>query len=212
MTSKRGYHNKAGDRIPANTTILNQLGWKSRGLMHWSWKMGMEGKDYREVADEEADIGTIAHKWVEADLHGKDRIKVDIPMDSLAKLDKCMASFNRWSHGSRLDVTGSEIEVISEKHQYGTRIDHPARIDGTRIILELKSTTDLYEDHLIQVAAQWQAWDEEFPGDPVQEAHILRLGKEDASFHHHSWIDLAKYFRVFVLCRELYDLQKQCRL
>ncbi|KKL19997.1 hypothetical protein LCGC14_2459870 [marine sediment metagenome] len=65
------YLNKEGKRIPGNTTILQNLGWKTPGLMHWAWSLGMEGKNYREVRDEAAGTGTFIHSCVDIELAGK---------------------------------------------------------------------------------------------------------------------------------------------
>ena len=62
-TPPQGYFNAAGERIPGTTTIIGRFK-ESGALVHWAWKLGMEGKDYREVRA--ADAGTAAHAMMEA--------------------------------------------------------------------------------------------------------------------------------------------------
>ena len=40
-----------GITIPGVTTVLGIID-KSGPLIHWAWKLGMEGKDYKKVRDE----------------------------------------------------------------------------------------------------------------------------------------------------------------
>ena len=51
------YPLKDGTDVPGASTIA-KIGEDSSGLIHWAWKLGMEGQDYRKVRDKAADIGT----------------------------------------------------------------------------------------------------------------------------------------------------------
>jgi len=67
------YINAKGERVPGVTTIISgNLGWNKQALMYWAWNEGVNGRHYRETSQTAADIGTIAHAMVEADLKGKD--------------------------------------------------------------------------------------------------------------------------------------------
>jgi hypothetical protein len=58
-----------GTSVPSVTTVIGR--WKeSGGLIHWAWKLGMEGRDYRDVRDSAASSGTIAHAMVDASIRG----------------------------------------------------------------------------------------------------------------------------------------------
>ena len=206
------YLNKEGKRIPGNTTILQNLGWKTPGLMHWAWALGMEGKNYREVRDEAAGTGTFIHACVDADLFGKYYgIPQDMPEEERCKIKSAMDAFYVWREGSRLEITGSEQPLISEMHQYGTTLDHPAKINGRRGIVEVKTADDIYADFWIQMAAQGTAWDENYPEDPVTGFHLLRIGKKDGGFSHHYKPSLDKAWEAFLHLRKLHDLKKEIK-
>jgi hypothetical protein len=49
-----------GTQVPGGSTIC-KIGDDPSALIHWAWKLGSEGKDYRKERDKAADIGTIAH-------------------------------------------------------------------------------------------------------------------------------------------------------
>ena len=55
---------KSGERVPGTTTIIGRFK-ESGALIHWAWKLGMEGRNYREVRDSAADAGTLAHAMIE---------------------------------------------------------------------------------------------------------------------------------------------------
>jgi len=53
------YKNKEGKRVPGVTTALGLL--NKPALIHWAWKLGIEGIDYKTFRDDKADIGTLTH-------------------------------------------------------------------------------------------------------------------------------------------------------
>jgi len=164
------YRNKLGEKVPGNTTIIGQnLGWKTGGLVHWSWDLGMKGQDYRKVRDEAAGIGTLVHSRIEAHIHGRPQpdelwfwnwIKDDkeATTKALDAVENAMLAYYEWQDTVGLEITGSEVPLICECHQYGTTIDHPALVKGRPVILELKTSKDVYPDMWIQMAAQGHAW------------------------------------------------------
>ena len=55
-------------------------------------------------------------------------------------------------------------------------------------------------------------WNEQHPDDPIQEYHILRVGKQNASFEHRYWEAdeswLETPVRTFMCALELHKLAK----
>ena len=60
------YKNKAGDRVPSQSTIKSQIGWSTRPLMYWANQQGLEGKSLKEAQDTATVSGTIAHLLIES--------------------------------------------------------------------------------------------------------------------------------------------------
>ena len=56
------YKNSKGELLPGVTTIIGQL--DKPALVQWAWKLGKEGKDWREERDSAGDIGTLVHEAV----------------------------------------------------------------------------------------------------------------------------------------------------
>jgi len=208
------YHNAEGKRIPGNTTVISSnLGWSKGGLMYWAWMQGKEGKDFRESRDAAADAGTLAHAMVEADIKGKPLPRVENP-EIMSKAETAYLNFLQWKKMVNFALITMEVPCISEQLQFGTTIDILANVGelgGRRSIVEVKTSNAVYEDMLIQMAAQKCAWDECHPDEPIEEFHLLKLGKEEATFSHHYWHALPLGLEAFKYLRGLHDLKKKLK-
>ena len=207
------YKNSEGKRIPGVTTVIgSNLGWNKGPLMHWAWEEGINGRDFRQTRDEAADTGTIAHAMVEAELKGKDwREMVDmrgVTDDMVLKALNALEAWQQWARLFSFHLVGSEISLVSEKHQYGGTID-VATIQDSLCILDLKTSNAVYEDHKIQLAAYQNLWDENNPDNPCKGLYLLRLGKNDGSFAYYYWPDLSPAWEAFQCLRELHGLKKK---
>ena len=65
---------------------------------------------------------------------------------------------------------------------------HPKAIGASiykkRSLFDLKTGSGIYEDHIMQLAAYRYLWSENRPDEPLEEIHVVRVGKEDGSFTH----------------------------
>jgi hypothetical protein len=197
------YKMKDGTKVPGVTTVIGgQLAWGKNALMYWSWEQGKAGLDFRQTKDDAADLGTRVHALIELEMKG---VRPEIPKEAEASL----LAFYEWRDAFKLQATGSEVSLVSEKYRFGGTIDYPAIISGRRVILDLKTSKGVYPDHRIQLAAYGQLWNEVNPNDPVTGFHLLQVGKTDGSFHHHYWPSLEREFEAFFLLRGHYDLQNE---
>ena len=207
------YHNKTGQRIPGNTTVIStNLGWSKGGLMYWAWQQGRDGKDFRESRDAAADAGTLAHAMIEADIKGQPLPRLENPV-LMAKAETAYLNFLQWKKILHFDLITMEVPCISEELQYGTTIDILAFVGEPRrrSVVEVKTSNAVYEDMLIQMAAQKFAWDECHPNEPIEEFHLLKLGKEEATFAHHYWHALPLGLEAFKHLRGLHDMKKKLK-
>jgi hypothetical protein len=104
-----------------------------------------------------------------------------------------------------------EVAVVSEALQAGTTIDVIGFVADKFSIVECKTSNSVYEDFLIQVAMQKAAWDEMHPEQPIEALHLLKLGKEEATFAHHYWHALPDGIEAFRHLRALHDLKKKLK-
>ncbi len=205
---RAGYYLADGERVPSVTTIIGRLK-ESGGLIHWAWKLGMAGTDYREVRNAAADAGTIAHAAVEAWLHGE---TYTFGADEIGqKASKAYGAFLDWATQTNLRVTHTETPLISERHKYGGTFD-ALLVQNDRAMGDWKSSNNCYPEYLIQVAAYGKLWEENHPDEPITGGyHLLRFDKEFGDFHHHWWSELDRAWDAFLHLRALYEIDKELK-
>lgn len=212
-----GYRNAEGKRVPGVTTITSRFK-ESGGLIHWAWNEGMEGRDYRETRDAAADAGTIAHDAIFAHLHGQlyDWPESMHDMED-AKYRLAYAGFQeylKWERQTKIEIIAAEEPIVSETLQVGGTPDGIGTSEGEYGLLDWKTSNGLYADYLYQCGIYCEMVEEHY-GFKIGRLHILRLGKEDASFHHHSWArdseKVVKAIEAFHMMRELYEIDKQVK-
>jgi hypothetical protein len=179
---------KKADRLPSVTTVngLIKIGGID-GLIWWAHDLGCKGIALEEARKGAADVGTVAHAGVEADLHGEPWDLDDLPIfgEQKKQVERCLSAWREWRDQTSLEMVASEVALTSKVHGYGGTLD-VASVGRHRGIIDLK-TGGCYPEHLMQVRAYGELWNEANPGKPIEEYHLLRLGKEDGSFHHHRW-------------------------
>jgi len=211
-TPREGYFLADGKRVPGVTTIIGRFK-ESGGLIHWAWTEGKEGRDYRETSKAAADAGTLAHAMVEAkirDLPGPDLDKY--PEDVRVKGAAAYGAFLTWADQSRLKVIYAEPKLVSERHRFGGTPDAIIELDGKLSLGDWKSGNAVYADHLIQIAAYKNLWEEVFPDRPIEGGyHLCRFSKEHGDFAHHFFPNLDEAWEMFLLYRRAYDIDKDLK-
>lgn len=173
------YFLKDGSQVPGASTIPGILD-KSGPLMYWAWNLGMQGKDYRKVVSQAADIGTIAHLMIECHLKGEDFFKLhagEYAPNDVDKASNAYIAYLDWEKGKKIILIGSEIRLVSEKYKFGGTLDKVAVIDDRLTLIDFKTSKALYDSHIYQTCGYENLWGEEH--DPVDDVIVLRLSKED---------------------------------
>jgi hypothetical protein len=211
------YKLKDGSIVRGVTTIIDQnLGWNKRILIKWATQQALAGKDPEKILEQAGDIGSIAHKLIEAHiksiLEGK-KIEADLTDFSKNDIDKaenCFIAYLDWEKRNSLEYIASEMQVISEGHRYGGTIDILAKNNGKLWLIDPKSSKGIYPEFIIQVAAYDAAYQEQ-ENKEIDEIHLLHLGKEDGSFADHklSTKQIENGWDAFCYCRQLDDLKKR---
>ncbi len=125
------YHTADGQRVPGVTTVLGIL--DKPGLLRWYGKLGTaEAERQRDFA---ADLGTRTHDACESIAKGVD-VLAGCSFDILPHVEK----FSEWFTTRVERVLACEVEVISEQHRYGGRLDLAAVIDGENTLIDLKTS------------------------------------------------------------------------
>lgn len=208
-TLKGGYYLADGTRVPSVTTIIGRFK-EAGGLIHWAWKLGMDGKDYREVRDAAADAGTMAHAAVDAWIH-KQPFAFEGDPGICEKAAKSYGAFREWADQTQLQVTHTEMPLVSEQHRFGGTFD-AILVKGNRAMGDWKTSNAIYGEYLVQVAAYGKLWQETHPDEPITGGyHLLRFDKTYGDFHAHWWGELDAAWQAFLHLRALYDLDKELK-
>ena len=196
-----------GKRVPSVTTCIPKF--SVGGLLHWAWKEGVEGRDYRETRDSAANIGTIVHDRIEAHIR---QLEWDYPPDLSeeirGQIDTSFGAFLSWEKQSKMRLIASEVSLTSKKYNFGGTMDVIMAQDQ-RSLGDWKTGSGIYAEALIQVAAYKNLWEENFPEQPITGGyHILRIDRDTGDFAHRYYPELDAAWEAFKHCRALYDLQK----
>jgi hypothetical protein len=208
------YRTKDQKKVPGTTTVIGtSLGWNKNQLMHWAHQQGMDGKDFRKTTESAALAGTVAHGFAEAHIKKTEyHYPLPIEPDVLNKAKAAFEAFLVWEHMSKLELLESEIPYVSEIHRYGGTIDAIGKVNGKIALIDFKTSSGIYGDHLVQVAAYRHLYEENHEGTTLDGGvHILRFGKEGGDFHHHYYPREAimSVMPAFLHLRALYDLKKE---
>lgn len=207
-TPRKGYFTKDGEKIPSVSTILSRFK-EASGLIHWAWKLGTEGKDYRQVRDQAADAGTLAHEMIDAYIH-KQPMTVDGDGEVVRQARNAFQSYLSWEKSVDVRIEWTERQLVSEEHRFGGTPDAFGIIDNKPVLLDWKSSNAIYSDYLIQLAAYGLLIKEVY-GVEVQGHYLCRFSKEHGDFSVHHYPDLKEAARMFLLLREAYEIDKTLR-
>lgn len=185
--------------VPGVTSILKLL--DKPALVQWSancavqyilegWQKAMEGPDgliepsafatlcqeaktaHRRLSKAATDVGSLVHSFAE-------RVLVDrraaIPTDPQAA--KGAAAFLEWYHSRKIEPIHVERMVFSKTWYYAGTVDFYGRIDGELCVLDFKTSSGLYLEMILQLAAYAVALTEE-TGERIDTGWIVRLDKK----------------------------------
>jgi len=202
------YRNEAGDRIPSVTTILGIL--NKPALLDWAYQCGLRGEDYKAVRDQAADIGTLAHYLIMCYFSGEVPDTSEYSPQDLEKAENSLIKFWDWEKVHKIEPVMVETPLVSEKYRFGGTIDFFGLIDDEFHLLDFKTGKSIYAEHFAQLAAYNELLAEN--GHLAKGARIVRLGRtEDEGFEERVAGNLDKHWRIFLACKDIYELQKEIR-
>lgn len=180
------YYNSSGDTVSSVTTIIsNNLGWNKQMLIAWSKKMALtEGRDSDEVTEQAANIGTITHYLIEC------KIKNLVPDISQYKKEDLIIARNGYlgfcdweAFWKPSEYKHNELELVSDKYNYGGTIDIIAAKDDQLHILDIKTSNHIHPEMVIQLAAYKNMYEEKF-NTTIASCNIIKLAKDKQQFNY----------------------------
>jgi hypothetical protein len=164
-------------------------------------------KAHREVKQEAADIGTMAHQWLEQYF----RVGPP-PMPEHPAVLNCVNAALAWLAEHHVEPVANERRIYSRKYKFSGTADMIAKVDGVLTLLDWKSSKSCYPEFRLQTAAYVAAYEEE-TGEYLQGRTLVRLGKEDGEFDPKSYTR-AQYrqdWKAFRAALELHQFLKSIK-
>ena len=129
---------------------------------------------HRRTSKEATDIGKEAHTF--AELTFKQR---EVPYPTDPKSRKCAEAFMDWRYATEIKAIDVERMVFSKHWYYAGTCDFYGHIDNKRCVMDIKTSSGLYPEMLLQLAAYSIAISEE-TGEKIDDGWIVRLDKKTA--------------------------------
>jgi hypothetical protein len=207
----KGYYLADRTRVPAVGTLAGWAGDKN-GLINWAKRVwyegGAAGIPFEAVYTPEADIGTLVHQLIEAEIHGLAHPKIAAQFRK--PVTSAFEAWQEWMENSQIVVVATELPLVSEEHRFGGTLDAVLRDRKGRLAIgDWKSSKAVYGEYLRQVAAYGILWDEYNEEKISGGFHIMRFSKEHGDLEHRHYPDLEDARRLFLMLREAYDLAAQ---
>lgn len=206
------YRLQDGTRVPSVTTVLGVL--NKPGLLKWAWELGAAGIEMDAYRDDLADVGRLAHQMIHAHLTGGDP---DALCEGLARhvVDRAQNSFLKflhWQDQHDVQVILTEQPLVSETYRFGGTLDIYAYLDGSPVLIDLKTSKAIYDEFFLQLAAYRQLATEH--GYAVEGLRLLRIGRaETEGFEERvvSGPEMDSYWREFECALRIYQIRAERR-
>jgi hypothetical protein len=164
-------------------------------------------KSAKQIGQDAADIGTMAHGWIEAHLNGKEITMDTFPLPA----QNCINGYLAWEKDHKVKVIKTEQTFYHCVLDYAGTADAILEIDGELTMVDWKTSNAVYSNYVIQDWLYALA-DESQHGDRLyKQVAIGRFGKTgdwEMSIHKRNdfpSIELAR--RVIEGCKSIYELQ-----
>ena len=172
-----------GDRVvPSVTTILDRFG-EGASLVHWAWQRGRDGLPER---DDSAATGTLVHAHIEARLRGHE--PPDLEDHRLrGPAWSSIAAWEAWRRPHTLRPLAIEERLTSSTMLYGGTPDLVCELDGTRTVVDWKTSSQPRATYPAQVAAYALLWNEHNPGLPVEHGCVVLLDRDGGGWRQYPY-------------------------
>lgn len=142
-------------------------------------------KAHTKFKEQAADMGTLVHNWAEQYILYELKLIKDKPViDKKAdeKVKNGILAFLQWINEHKIKFIASEQLLYSKKYKYCGLADCIAKVDGKLTLVDFKTSSGIYPEFWLQVAA-YRGADEEERGTKYENNIIIQFNKETGDFH-----------------------------
>src|ERR1700690_3662417 len=190
--------------LPSVTTIMGAE--PKPWIDKWRDKWGTLAERKMDLANA---IGTAFHDCVECWLDNK------VPDHSVLKYPSCLPRINgmvqswvAWAQGIDGTIDHTELRVISKLHKYSGTLDAVGKIGKTKMVIDWKTSSRIYDSMQIQLAAYAHAYNEQ-TGSNIKDGLIVHVAKDKPYKVTTKAFKLGKRpFNEFLKLRAMFDEMK----
>ena len=204
------YRLKDGFCVPGVTTITGVM--DKPALVKWANGLGLKGIDSTKYVDNLANVGSLAHDIIHCHLTKQECDTSMYSKDQIDLAETCVIKWHYWADSKEISVIGSEMPLVSEKHQFGGTCDLYAKVDGVNTLIDLKTCKGIYDEQFTQVAGYKLLLEE--AGYTVDQCMIVRIGRNDDEGEQpevKTITNIDLHIQRFLICRSLYAINARIR-
>lgn len=202
------YKNSRGEIVPGASTIANML--DKPALSPWANKLGLQGINSNDYAKEMAQIGTLAHAMIMADLKNEQTDASEYSLEQIFKAENSYLSWLEWRRDKKIDPVLIETPLTSEQYQFGGTPDFLGLIDGVMTLADYKTGGIWREAYIQTVAYRQLAIDNGYP--PANKILILGIPRtEDEKFQEVSYTKFDTGWGIFLHLLQVHKLLKEIK-
>lgn len=174
---------------------------------------------WRQVKNEAADIGSLAHRVLEQELLYRSGLATkpaypvtfdailapNLTEEMVEKANNSIQAGLEFLDTHHIEVVQAEAPRWSPTYGYIGTGDLIARVDGDLSVLDWKTSKRLYATVFLQLAAYQVAYEEEFPGQRIERRIGINIGRDgvlETQERDNSTLD--RDFRTFIALRDIY--------
>lgn len=199
------YYNKEGVEVPSATTIISIL--NKPALVKWANIMGFKRTRTEDILSRAAEIGTLMHDCLEKFFKGE---KFSLPEKHFNYKDILLIrldGFFGWKEKqSNVKAILLEEELVTDT--FGGTMDFYGELNSENIILDFKTSSNVYSSMFLQLAAYTIIMEER--GYQVDAVGILHITEKGTKLHRKSREELEKYVVAYkalvIMFTTWYDL------
>ena len=195
LERKGGYYEIDGVFYPSVTTILQVI--NKPALLGWYAKLGKE--EAERVKQESADFGKTVHELIRVLLDGG-TVDYDKTDDIVGG---CLRSFEEWVRLVEFRPLLTEQTVHSKIHQFAGTLDAIGLVYGIPCLIDWKTSSGVYDEMKLQVAAYDVAVKEMALAQPTLHL-IVRFDKKTKRCHPQTVSVGSEGFGAFLNAKDLW--------
>ncbi len=140
------FYIRDGEYYPSVTTILDKV--LAKGYYFKRWLGNQPSfKEAEEYKNEKAEKGTKIHEYCDRLARGE---TIDVSGDSkeVVKKTKGYVNFHKQND---VEVIDTEFQVYHPQYKYAGTADLLARVDGEEWLIDIKTSSNIYDSHKLQL-------------------------------------------------------------